>query len=178
MPTENRSSNTEIVSVPRGLIEKLEQFGEGSTPARTVRRDVLEQVYALLVQPAPQRHPEPMAWMVGTAIWWTKAEAERDSAEVGLPVIALGPIADPGEIERLRAALDECRKAYSELEAQVAEDFKHIDGLRAQLAERDALLREFLEVATGGFSDSDHVLRVRRHLETFLSASAEQKVKS
>jgi len=59
----------------------------------------------LAVAPTPQPHPEPIAWMVGTAIWWTKAEAERDAAEVGLPVIALGPIADPGEVERLRAAL-------------------------------------------------------------------------
>ncbi len=47
------------------------------------------------------------------------------------------------------------------------------DELRAQLAGRDELLRDFLEVATGGFSDSDHVLRVRHHLETFLSASAQ-----
>ncbi|WP_371034561.1 DUF3850 domain-containing protein [Pseudomonas shirazica] len=33
-------------------------------------------------QPAPQTHPEPIAWMVGTAFWWTKEEAEgsRSSA--------------------------------------------------------------------------------------------------
>lgn len=41
---------------------------------------------------ATQSHPEPLAWMVGTAIWWTKEEAERDAAEVGLPVVGLGPM--------------------------------------------------------------------------------------
>ncbi|WP_227657008.1 hypothetical protein, partial [Klebsiella pneumoniae] len=44
-------------------------------------------------QPAPQPHPEPIAWMVGTAIWWTKEEAERDAAETGLPIVGLGPMA-------------------------------------------------------------------------------------
>ncbi|MDD2110102.1 hypothetical protein [Pseudomonas asiatica] len=44
--------------------------------------------------PATQPHPEPIAWMVGTAIWWTKEEAERDAAEVGLPVVGLGPMTE------------------------------------------------------------------------------------
>ncbi|WP_243897611.1 hypothetical protein [Pseudomonas asiatica] len=43
--------------------------------------------------PAPQPHPEPIAWMVGTAFWWTKEEAERDAAETGLPIVGLGPMA-------------------------------------------------------------------------------------
>ncbi|WP_256589711.1 hypothetical protein [Pseudomonas sp. BRM28] len=55
--------------------------------------------------PAPQNHPEPIAWMVGTAIWWARAEAERDSAEVGLPVVGLGPMAVSDEVEQLQAAL-------------------------------------------------------------------------
>ncbi|MDF3929844.1 hypothetical protein [Pseudomonas putida] len=92
MPTENRSSNTEMVSVPRGLIEQLEQFGEGSTPGRTVRKDALEQLYACCTQPAPQPHPEPIAWMVGTAFWWTKEEAERDAAATGKPMTPFGPM--------------------------------------------------------------------------------------
>ncbi len=92
MPTENRSSNKEMVSVPRGLIEQLEQFGEGSTPGRAVRKDALEQLYASCTQPAPQPHPEPIAWMVGTAIWWTKEEAERDAAASGLPIVPVGPL--------------------------------------------------------------------------------------
>lgn len=41
--------------------------------------------------PAPQPHPEPIAWMVGTAFWWTKEEAETDAAATGLPVVPVGP---------------------------------------------------------------------------------------
>ncbi|WP_410480728.1 hypothetical protein ACJ70E_16080 [Pseudomonas plecoglossicida] len=96
-----------------------------------------------------QHRAEPIAWMVGTAIWWTKEEAERDAAATGLPIVGLGQMtasipaeqsqgipvgevvafgkglheiawaagrmpklgaklytsADPGEVERLRAAL-------------------------------------------------------------------------
>ncbi|WP_426807997.1 hypothetical protein ABOC32_16590 [Pseudomonas sp. WOUb67] len=42
--------------------------------------------------PAPQPHPEPIAWMVGTAIWWTNKEAERDAVATGLPIVGVGPM--------------------------------------------------------------------------------------
>jgi len=90
MPTENRSSNTEMVCVPR---ERLRQFIEYSASVCKSPAWVKDKA-ALLValeQPAPQ-HPEPIAWMVGTAIWWTKEEAERDAAETGLPIVGLGPM--------------------------------------------------------------------------------------
>lgn len=47
-----------------------------------------------------QPHPEPIAWMVGTAFWWTKEEAERDSAETGLPIVGLGPMTAIGRAEQ------------------------------------------------------------------------------
>ena len=56
-------------------------------------------------EPAPQPHPEPIAWIVGTAIWWTKEEAERDAVATGKPIIPFGPMIDTGEVDRLRAAL-------------------------------------------------------------------------
>ncbi|MFG0500781.1 hypothetical protein ACF8MH_26215 [Pseudomonas sp. YQ_13] len=59
----------------------------------------------LAAEPATQPHPEPIAWMVGTAFWWTKEEAERNSAETGLPIVGLGPMTDGAEVERLREAL-------------------------------------------------------------------------
>ncbi len=91
MPTENRSSNTEMVSVPR---ERLRQFIEYSasvckSPAWVKDKAAL---VAALEQPAPQSHPAPIAWMVGTAFWWTKEEAERDAAATGLPIVGLGPM--------------------------------------------------------------------------------------
>ena len=39
-----------------------------------------------------QPHPEPIAWIVGTAFWWTKEEAERDAAATGLPTVGVGPM--------------------------------------------------------------------------------------
>ncbi|WP_217362538.1 DUF3850 domain-containing protein [Pseudomonas asiatica] len=136
MPTENRSSNTEMVSVPREHELKIRQtpladllsglktgeirdcsdreFAVGDTvllreidDARdytgTVLRRTITHVqkhYGLpdhlcvlsYGQPAPQPHPEPIAWMVGTAFWWTKEEAERDAAMTGLPIVGLGPM--------------------------------------------------------------------------------------
>lgn len=55
--------------------------------------------------PAPQPHPEPIAWMVGTAFWWTKEEAERDAAATRMPIVGVGPMLDTAEVERLRAEL-------------------------------------------------------------------------
>lgn len=307
MPTENRSSNREMVSVPRehelkirqtpladllsglktgeirdcsdrefavGDTVLLREIDDGRDYTGTVARRTITHVqkhYGLpdhlcvlsYGQPAPQPHPEPIAWMVGTAFWWTKEEADRDAAETGLPIVGLGAMtcaapaeqrqgepvalpaklhpckviaagwnqcldvigrlgplythADPGEVERLRdlssklakcskdqlAIIEDLRAQLTECEAMAAmiaerEWAEHVGTgpvsskveaaftqlhndlheAGEKLAERDALLRDFLEVATGGFSDSDHVLRVRRRLETFLSASAEPQVKS
>lgn len=47
-----------------------------------------------------QSHPDPIAWMGGTAIWWTKEEAERDAAETGLPIVGLGPMTGAAPAEQ------------------------------------------------------------------------------
>lgn len=137
MPTENRSSNTEMVSVPREHELKIRQtpladllsglktgevrdcsgreFAVGDTvllreiddsrdyTGTVLRRTIthVQKNYGLpdhlcvlsYGQPAPQPHPEPIAWMVGTAFWWTKEEAERDAEATGLPIVGLGPMA-------------------------------------------------------------------------------------
>lgn len=148
MPTENRSSNTEMVSVPREHELKIRQtpladflsglktgevrdcsdreFAVGDTvllreidDARdytgTVLRRTITHVQKhfglpdhLCVlsygQPAPEPHPEPIAWMVATAFWWTKEEAERDAAATGLPIVGLGPMTEDVEAARLTKA--------------------------------------------------------------------------
>ncbi|MFJ2526256.1 hypothetical protein ACIOWB_24330 [Pseudomonas capeferrum] len=124
MPTENRSSNIEMVSVPPyigreplvgryypakcrrcGWVGSSEELTEDDAQCtRDVgdrlclgdcdeleRHDLLNIIQAMA---APQPHAEPIAWMVGTAFWWTKEEAERDAAEVGLPVVGLGPMTE------------------------------------------------------------------------------------
>lgn len=47
-----------------------------------------------------QPHAEPIAWMVGTAFWWTKEEAERDAADTGLPIVGLGPMTGAAPAEQ------------------------------------------------------------------------------
>lgn len=132
MPTENRSSNTEMVSVPfereeRYIVIKVsdlasvpvavgEPFAEQLTAIqrRLPKRECLviesdwpeyAPTWAAIERrvtgaPAPQPHPGPIAWMVGTAFWWTKEEAERDAAETGLPIVGLGPMVGPTPVER------------------------------------------------------------------------------
>ncbi len=52
MPTENRSSNTEMVSVPRELLERCD-FGKNTATALAA----LPELRALLAQPALQPPP-------------------------------------------------------------------------------------------------------------------------
>ncbi|MEG0634850.1 MAG: hypothetical protein RR517_20165 [Pseudomonas sp.] len=92
----------------------------------------------LATAPTPQPHPEPIAWMVGTAFWWTKEEAERDAAATGLPMIPFGPLTGSAEIEQLREVIKHS-------DAQILRQSMRISNQRAQLAERDALLREWLD---------------------------------
>ncbi|MES3709068.1 hypothetical protein QC590_12595 [Pseudomonas putida] len=118
MPTENRSSNTEMVSVPEGfmLVERsiwTEQQVEAATACITRLKGVhgmrdrdlamaaidaaqckAPDIALSDLLPAPQPQAEPIAWMVGTAFWWTKEEAERDAAATGLPIVDLGPMTE------------------------------------------------------------------------------------
>lgn len=82
-----------------------------------------------------QPHPEPIAWMVGTAFWWTKEEAERDAAATGLPIVGLGPMTGSAEVEQLRDVVKHS-------DNQIMRQSLRISNQRAQLLERDALLRE------------------------------------
>ncbi|WP_449432305.1 hypothetical protein [Pseudomonas putida] len=247
MPTENRSSNTEMVSVPR---EQLRAWQQRFSKAQMFQQST--EVQAALAHPAPEHHAEPIAWIVGTAIWWTKEEAERDAAAMGLPVVGLGPMtatapteqyqgepimltavatlvddgdgglearwlleggtaelfagmtlliaenapdlcredgsaevyahADPGEVERLREGIIKHWKV-------VCDQRSELETLRAQLAERDALLKEaddFIYIMTGHdsharlahkYGDSwwDAINELRGRVCTALSASAEPR---
>lgn len=100
MPTENRSSNTD----PRDVFIRLNPLGLGEEELRKDSTGFEDQRthsdYLLFLagyretHPEPQPHHEPIAWMVGTAFWWTKEEAESDATEVGQPVVSLGPLTD------------------------------------------------------------------------------------
>ena len=130
MPTENRSNDTYgWIACDDGLHliqmdKNLSHYGwvfrkvDGGLPYSVREATSHEMAHAQARQhlrigvaqiagqaPAMQPHPEPIAWMVGTAFWWTKEEAERDAAATGLPIVGLGPMTDSAEVERLREAL-------------------------------------------------------------------------
>ena len=108
MPTENRSSTIEqhdhiegiidMVSVPREVIEfaaGLKWHGyKSGTDQKNDQLQALNKLRTILAAPAPQQHAEPIAWMVGTAFWWTREEAERDAAATGLPIVGLGAMTE------------------------------------------------------------------------------------
>ncbi|WP_176509400.1 MULTISPECIES: hypothetical protein [Pseudomonas] len=93
MPTEAPFRNTELISQAASAIEDLLANGTGAIAAGAWA-SLPAELRKLGAQPAPQPSPEPIAWMVGTAFWWTKEEAERDAAETGLPIVTVGPLPD------------------------------------------------------------------------------------
>lgn len=114
MSKENRSSTIEqhdhiegiidMVSVPREVIEfaaGLKWHGyKSGTDQKDDQLQALNKLRAILAKPAPLPHPDPIAWMVGTALWWTKEEAERDAAATGLPIVGLGPMSGVAPAEQ------------------------------------------------------------------------------
>ncbi|MGE8461870.1 MAG: hypothetical protein ACN6P0_12440 [Pseudomonas capeferrum] len=156
MPTENRSSNTEMVSVPRGTVENaaelLQEYNKCSI-ARDLR--------ALLAQPADQHQGEP----VGEVVAFGKGLHEIAWAAGRMPKLGakLYTSADPAEVERLR---DENRRLHEAGEFLDGVSQGIEDKLRAQLAERDALLREIHDGTLSGYARYSKI-------EAVLSVSAE-----
>lgn len=111
MPTENRSSNTDqpqIEAASAAMAQIRTMLGREQRPDQVAA--ALEAcdwsdspignkaivLSAIQVLRATQPNAEPIAWMVGNAFWWTKEEAERDAAAMGLPVVPLGPMGGSG----------------------------------------------------------------------------------
>ncbi|MEH6412780.1 hypothetical protein [Pseudomonas sp. CGJS7] len=202
MPTENRSNDADgWIACDDGLHliqmdKNLSHYGwvfrkvDGGLPYSVREATPHEMAHAQARQhlrigvaqiagqaPAPQPHPEPIAWMVGTAIWWTKEEAERDTAAAGLPIVGLGPMTDPGEVERLRsiersyglreALLEQVKGERDRMIARTME-------LSGQLADQDALLHKLKETLQREYWDEYAGLDETRELiDVALSASSE-----
>ncbi|MGE8328844.1 Lar family restriction alleviation protein [Pseudomonas urmiensis] len=148
MPTENRSSNTQKTTElsPCPFCGQQDAFVEqlDSDASVVICQGRIDEYSACLArgpvgvqqhegedQPgrdqgvkewnkraAAQNHPEPIAWMVGAAIWWTKEEAERDSAATGLPIVGLGPMADTGSIDQLSQIIRDLNDERDEMGAE------------------------------------------------------------
>jgi hypothetical protein len=163
MPTENRSSNTEMVCVPREVIEfatGLKWHGyKSGTDQKDDRLHALNKLRAILEAPAPQHQGEPVAYQIRSKTnragsqwtpWRECCDTTRamHSHEVGRfnqfgIMREIRPVythVDPAEIERLREEL-RVEKAKG-----VLLDDARINAEEAQwaaerkLAERDALL--------------------------------------
>ena len=191
MPTENRSNNADgWIACDDGLHliqmdKNLSHYGwvfrkvdgglaysvREATPHEMAHAQARQHLRIGVAQiagqaPAPQPHPEPIAWMVGTAIWWTKEEAERDAAATGLPIVGLGPMTDRTATELAEsetmaaiAELAECEAmadmvaerewaehvgtgdVSSKVEAAFTQLHNDLHEAGEKLAERDTLLR-------------------------------------
>lgn len=141
MPTENRSSSTKMVSVKRETIsqaaELLQEYNKCS---------IARELRAILAQPAHPHQGEPAMWankLGDTIINKVKAHnLSLGGAPAGIATHYDQPLythADPGEVERLRAKIEQLRTALKGTQERWA---KLETALLAQLAERDALLLE------------------------------------
>jgi len=204
MPTESRSNNADgWIACDDGLHliqmdKNLSHYGwvfrkvDGGLPYSVREATSHEMAHAQARQhlrigvaqiagqaPAPQPHAEPIAWMVGTAFWWTKETAERDAAATGLPIVGLGPMTCSTEVEQLREVIKHS-------DAQLMRQSMRISNQRAQLAEAQALLREadefmYIMTAHDGHAKLAHrygkdwwdaIDKLRGKVCTALSASA------
>ncbi|MBC3504854.1 hypothetical protein HU761_26090 [Pseudomonas sp. SWRI59] len=184
MPTENRSSNTEMVSVPSETIEqaeKLPQEDNCCTMAREFR--------TILAKPVDQRQGEPVAYADPRSFENLKSfgrlggiyQHEWMWAEPEPGMVPLYTHADAGEVERLHKIAYDTQAALIAANRQIKMLEGELDTLRAQLAERDALLREsYAELlaikAEIGFRGATIALIGR--IDATLSVSADPESKS
>ncbi|MCP3790624.1 MULTISPECIES: hypothetical protein [Pseudomonas] len=192
MPTENRSSNTEMVSVPREPSAQMLDAAR-SAPVPMVHFDSMrarqdlkfsaryKAAISQCTQPAPQPHPDPIAWMVGTAFWWTKEEAERDAAATGLPIVGLGPMTESADIDQLQLEIAELQLALTmHDDAAIQDECIRAENseLRVQLAEAQALLRTQDDLLSQAYQHDIGTTLKREIRAAALPTSAEAQVKS
>ncbi|PWY39046.1 hypothetical protein [Pseudomonas sp. RW405] len=199
MPTENRSNDADgWIACDDGLHliqmdKNLSHYGwvfrkvDGGLPYSVREATPHEMAHAQARQhlrigvaqtarqaPAPQSQPEPIAWMVGAAFWWTKEEAERDAKATGLPIVGLGPMIDTAEVARLRGENEQLREIIKHSDSNIQRQSLQISNQRAQLADQDALLRTVRETLQREYWDQYAGLDETRELiDAALSASAE-----
>ncbi|EPN6726296.1 hypothetical protein GEV41_10945 [Pseudomonas putida] len=143
MNTDSRTSSTDprdlFISLnPLGLDEKdLRKDNTGFADERTHSDYLLFLAGYRESHPEPQHHAEPIAWMVGTAIWWHKDGAERDSEERTEPMVPLGPCDSPSEIARVTAQFKEWQASHHRNYCKAADER---DELRGQLDQARRLL--------------------------------------
>lgn len=131
MPTENRSSNTEMVSVPRDLLERLDLGKDTATALAT-----LPELRAILANPAEQHQTEPAAWYDPQHQDFLTAEGRAATLRMG----------DGDRLARYSVRLFAAPTAAEELDSvrhwrgKHADVMRERDTLRAQLTKQEELL--------------------------------------
>ncbi|WP_137188657.1 hypothetical protein AB1N69_10585 [Pseudomonas asiatica] len=149
MPTENRSSNTEMVSVPR---EWLNSVALLQMPLDQLQEQAVEFLCEPCDEPAEQHQGEPVAWYRESG--GSKFLGFNPSHPDCQPIYTH---ADPGEVERLRAELS-LRDRELEIAAEAhGEVQQERETLRVQLAAlRELKLPEFLKLSDEMRAAGDH----------------------
>lgn len=159
MPTENRSSNTEMVSFPRELSDELaELIAHRARVCGGGAFEIWEAICEEFGQPA-EHQGEPVAYLQRRAleclaqphIAGCAASLEKSPRADFVAVYTHPAPAGSGEVERLR---EENRV----LQKQLGERWADVDELRAQLAERDELLEEAYR---DGWNDGQEAIEQR-----------------
>lgn len=155
MPKENRSSNTEMVSVPRELTQMAadaidDLLADGvSAVSAAAWVDIPQKLRALLAQPVEQHQDEPVGYQVRTMTdrpgsqwtpWRECCDTTRamHSHEVGRFNLfgimrEIRPVythADPGEVERLRTGLDHMREERDDLSRKLDRFYSRTHGIK------------------------------------------------
>lgn len=168
MPTENRSSNTEMVLVPRELTPEMRQAYEAHSLAPV--GPISKTGYLAMLDAAPVQHQgEPVMRLECENLWGGDGEYAVDFVKPGWlqecrekgGTFLLYTHADPAEVERLLAE----RKR---MDAALVACSNERDTLRAQLAEAHALLRHLYDHNELSMGDDQLIL-------AYLSAIAEPK---
>ncbi|WP_455887087.1 hypothetical protein [Pseudomonas rustica] len=137
MPTENRSSNTVMISVPRELADRIQRRLDLAASAFKAAKHERDQFRAILDQPTDQHQGEPVAlpacksklsmshdWDQGYAAGWSACLDE---------IAKLGPLythADPAEVERLREVIGQQKSLIESLRAELLESHSIDDGAK------------------------------------------------
>ncbi|MEF0148440.1 hypothetical protein PZY26_24855, partial [Pseudomonas guariconensis] len=139
MPTENRSSNTEMVSVPR---EWLNSVALLQMPLDQLQEQAVEFLCEPCDEPAEQQQGEPVAWLWehvnGLRICTTSERAPFTNEHAIPPNCKKTPLyahANPGEVERLRAENEQLREVIKHSDSNIQRQSLRISNQRTQLAE-------------------------------------------
>ncbi|UXH41569.1 hypothetical protein [Pseudomonas promysalinigenes] len=138
MPTENRSSNTEMVSVPRDEVERLVKLL--AYQAHPYPSPHAEYWQSVLDQPV-QHQGEPVAVLYANGTVLTKADC-GDVFDICCKVeTPLYTHSDPSEVERLREDLSKYIARANDFAAKMQGAQSEAGTLRAQLAELVSAVR-------------------------------------